>query len=213
MADAAPAPLTLAIDRSAVVVIECQNDLIHASRIGERGIGNALAIAVRDRNVLANIGRILHAARAAQVPVLYANKESRPGMPVGDAPIYRMSRRHPILQEGSWGAAVHEDIAPQPGDHLVRRILSIDASYASDLYGLLRALGRTTIIAMGVSTNFAVEGTVRGAVNRGFRVVVAEDGCASAPEDMHRFSIERILPLLATVSDSNQIAAALARPA
>jgi nicotinamidase-related amidase len=196
-----------------VVVIECQNDLIHASRIGERGIGNALAIAVRDRNVLANIGRILHAARATHVPVLYANKETRPGMPVGDAPIYRMSRRHPILQEASWGAAVHEDIAPQPGDHVIRRILSIDASYGSDLYGLLRALGRTTIIAMGVSTNFAVEGTVRGAVNRGFRVVIAEDGCASAPEDMHRFSIERILPLLATVSDSNQIAAALVRPA
>lgn len=211
MADVAPAPLELAVDRAAVVVIECQNDLIHASRIGERGIGNALAVAVRDRHVLANIGRIVTAARTAQVPVLYANKESRPGMPVGDAPIYRMTRRHPILQEGTWGAAVHDDIAPQPGDHVLRRVLSIDASYGSDIYGLLRALGRTTIIAMGVSTNFAVEGTVRGAVNRGFRVVIAEDGCASAPDDMHRFSIERILPLLATISDSNEIAAVLAR--
>ena len=211
MADAVPAPLELVVDRSAVVVIECQNDLIHASRIGERGIGRALAMAVRDRNVLANIARILAAARAAQVPVLYANKESRPGMPVGDAPIYRMSRRHPILQEGTWGAAVHDDIGPQPGDHVVRRVLSIDASYGSDIYGLLRALGRTTIIAMGVSTNFAVEGTVRGAVNRGFRAVIAEDGCASVPEDMHRFSIERILPLLATVSESNEITAVLAR--
>jgi nicotinamidase-related amidase len=210
MADAAPAPLQLAVDYTAVVVIECQNDLIHASRIGERSIGNALATAVRDRGVLANINRILAAARTVQVPVLYANKETRPGMPVGDAPIYRMSRRHPILVEGTWGAAVHDDIAPHAGDHLVRRVLSIDASYGSDLYGLLRALGRTTMIAMGVSTNFAVEGTVRGAVNRGFRVVVAEDGCASAPEDMHRFSIERILPLLATVSDSHRIAAALA---
>jgi nicotinamidase-related amidase len=129
-------------------------------------------------------------------------------MPVGDAPIYRMSRRNPILQEGTWGAAVHDDIAPQEGDHVVRRVLSIDASYGSDLFGLLRALSRSTIVAMGVSTNFAVEGTVRGAVNRGFRVVIAEDGCASVPEDMHRFSIERILPLLATISDSRRIAAA-----
>jgi nicotinamidase-related amidase len=211
MADTSPAPLVLDVDRSAVVVVECQNDLIHASRIGERGIGNALATAVRDRQVLGHIHQILTAARAAKVPVLYANKESRPGMPVGDAPIYRMSRRQSILQEGSWGAAVHDDIAPQQGDHVVRRVLSIDASYGSDLYGMIRALGRTTIVAMGVSTNFAVEGMVRGAVNRGFRVVIAEDACASAPEDMHRFSIERILPLLATISDSQTIAAALAR--
>ena len=210
MADAVPAPLTLDVAHSAVLVIECQNDLIHASRIGARGIGSALATAVRDRDVLTNIARVLTAARAVQAPILYANKETRPGMPVGDAPIYRMSRRTPILQEGTWGAAVHDELAPRPGDHLVRRVLSIDASYGSDLFDLLRALGRGTIIAMGVSTNFAVEGVVRGAVNRGYRVVVAEDGCASAPEDMHRFSIERILPLLATVSDSHQIAAALA---
>ena len=210
MPEPSAAALELDVAHSAVVVIECQNDLIHASRIGERGIGNALATAVRDRDVLPHIARILTAARRAQVPILYANKESRPGMPVGDAPIYRMSRRQKILQEGTWGAAVHDDIAPQPGDHVLRRVLSIDASYGSDIYGLLRALGRTTIIAMGVSTNFAVEGTVRGAVNRGFRVVIAEDACASAPEDMHRFSIERILPLLATISDSEQIAAALA---
>lgn len=204
-------PLELDADRSAVVVIECQNDLIHESRIGEKSIGNALATAVRDRVVLANIARILATARAAGVPVLYANKETRPGMPVGDAPIYRMSRRHPILLEGTWGAAVHDSIAPQPGDHVLRRVLSIDASYGSDIYGLLRALGRSTMIATGVSTNFAVEGAVRGAVNRGFRVIIAEDGCASAPEDMHRFSIERILPLLATISDSHQIATALDR--
>jgi nicotinamidase-related amidase len=210
MADAA-APLVLDRDRAAVVVIECQNDLIHESRIGERGIGNALATAVRDRHVLRNIGRILAAARAAAVPVLYANKETRPGMPVGDAPIYRMSRKRAILVEGTAGAAVHDAIAPQPGDHVIRRVLSIDASYGSDLYAMLRALGRTTMIAMGVSTNFAVEGTVRGAVNRGLRVVIAEDCCASAPDDMHRFSVERILPLLATISDSASIAAALAR--
>jgi nicotinamidase-related amidase len=114
-----------------------------------------------------------------------------------------------MLVEGTWGANVHEAIAPQPGDHLVRRFLSIDASYASSLYATLRALRRDTMIAMGVSTNFAVEGTVRGAVNRHFRVVIPEDCCASAPDDMHRFAIERILPLLATITDSYAVAAAL----
>ena len=201
--------LRLDPNRTAVVVIECQNDLVHESNIGKKGIGGALAEAVRDRNVLGNIRTVLDAARAAQVPVLYANKESKPGMPTGEAPIFRWSKKHPILIEGSWGAEVHEVIAPCVGDFVIRRFLSVDASYGSGLFGTLRALRRDTVIAMGVSTNFAVEGTVRGAINRTLSAVVPEDCCASAPSEMHRFSIERILSLLATISTAEGVAAAL----
>lgn len=201
--------LILPHDRTAVVVIECQNDLIHESKIGTGGISGALAAAVRDRNVLQHIAQVLGAARAVQIPVLYANKESKPGIPTTNAPIFRIGRRNPILIEGTWGAEVHAAIAPANGDHVIRRFLSVDASYGSSLFGTLRALGRTLIIAMGVSTNFAVEGTVRGAVNRLFDVVVPEDCCASVPDEMHRFSIDRILSLLATISSSDEVVRAL----
>ena len=201
--------LTLPRERTAVVVIECQNDLIHESKIGMQGISGALAVAVRDRNVLAHIASVVRAARAAGVPVLYANKESKPGIPTTNAPIFRIGRRHPILLEGTWGAEVHPAIAPVEGDYVIRRFLSVDASYGSSLFGTLRALGRTVIVAMGVSTNFAVEGTVRGAVNRLFEVVIPEDCCASTPDEMHRFSIERILSLLGTIATSEDVVHAL----
>jgi nicotinamidase-related amidase len=201
--------LTLPHDRTAVVVIECQNDLIHESKIGTQGIGGALAAAVRDRKVLEHIANVVCAARERHVPVLYANKESKPGVPTTNAPIFRIGRRHPILLEGTWGADVHPAIAPAAGDYVIRRFLSVDASYGSSLFGTLRALGRTVIVAMGVSTNFAVEGTVRGAVNRLFEVVVAEDCCASVPDEMHSFSIDRILSLLGTISTSQDIVDAL----
>jgi len=204
--------LTLARERTAVVVIECQNDLIHESHIGTRGIGGALAAAVKERDLLKHIAAVLDAARAAQVPILYANKESRPGIPTTSAPIFRIGKRAPILQEGTWGAEVHAAIAPQAGDHVIRRFLSVDASYGSSLFATLRALGRSVIVTMGVSTNFAVEGTVRGAVNRLFEVVVAEDCCASVPLEMHRFSVEHILALLATVSTSHEVVNALSAP-
>ena len=201
--------LELPRDRTAVVVIECQNDLIHESRIGTKGIGGALAAAVRDRNVLEHIANVVRAARAAHVPVLYANKESKPGVPTTNAPIFRIGKRTPILIEGTWGAEVHPALAPVEGDYVIRRFLSVDASYGSSLFGTLRALGRSLIVALGVSTNFAVEGTVRGAVNRLFEVVVPEDCCASVPEEMHRFSIERILSLLGTISTSDEVVRAL----
>jgi len=201
--------LTLPLERTAVVVIECQNDLLDESNIGTRGIGGALAAAARERGILARIAGVLTAARSAQVPVIYANKESRPGLPTGSAPIFRIGKRHPILLEGTWGAEVHPAIGPQPGDHVIRRVLSIDASYGSALFATLRALGRSILVMMGVSTNFAVEGTVRGAVNRLFDVVVPEDCCASVPEEMHRFSVERILPLIGIVTTSDAVIAAL----
>jgi len=201
--------LTLPLERTAVVVIECQNDLLDESKIGTRGIGGALAAAARERNILAHIGGVLTAARAAHVPVVYANKESRPGLPTGNAPIFRIGKLHPILLEATWGADVHSAIRPQEGDHVIRRLLSIDASYGSGLFGTLRALGRSVLVMMGVSTNFAVEGTVRGAVNRLFEVVVPEDCCASVPAEMHRFSVEHILPLLGTVTTSDAVVAAL----
>jgi nicotinamidase-related amidase len=201
--------LTLPLERTAVVVIECQNDLVHESHIGTRGIGGALAAAVQERQVLAHIASVLDAARAVGIPVLYATKETNPGVPTSDAPIYRIGKRVPILRAGTPGADVHPAIAPRDGDIVLRRCLGVDASYGSELFATLRALGRSVIVAMGVSTNFAVEGTVRGAVNRLFDVVVPEDCCASVPEDMHRFSVERILPVLGTVSVSAEVVAAL----
>ena len=203
--------LTLDRARAAVIVIECQNDLIHESHIGAHGISGALATAVRDGLVLAHIAAVLDAARAARVPVVYANKESKPDIPTTDAPIYRIGRRQALLREGTWGAEVHPTIAPHTGDVVVRRFLSVDASYGSGLFATLRALGRSTLVTMGVSTNFAVEGTVRGAVNRGFEIVVPEDCCASVPDDMHRFSVQRILPLLGAVTTSAEVVAALGR--
>jgi nicotinamidase-related amidase len=201
--------LTLLPDHAAAVVIECQNDLIHASKIGTSGIGGALAAAAQERDLVARIAGVLDAARRAHVPVLYANKETKPGIPTSSAPIFRLSKRAPILLEGTWGAEVHPLLAPQAGDYVIRRFLGVDASYGSSLFGTLRALRRSVLIAMGVSTNFAVEGTVRGAVNRLFDVIVVEDCCASVPQEMHRFSIERILPLLATVTTSAEVIAAL----
>lgn len=211
MAEAGRRPLRLERERTAVVVIECQNDLIHEDHIGRRGVSGALAAAVQERGVLASIARVLAAARAASVPVLYANKETKAGIPVPDAPIYRWSKAAPMLLEGTPGAEVHPALAPQAGDLVIRRFLGVDPSYGSGLFGTLRALRRDVIITAGVSTNFAVEGTVRGAVNRSLSVVVPEDCCASVPLEMHRFSIERILSLLATISDSHAVIEALQR--
>jgi nicotinamidase-related amidase len=204
----------LALDRqdAALLVVECQNDLIHASRAEVRGVSGALARAVADRGVIPRFRSLIETARTAAVPVLYATIENRPGLAKPGCPIYRWSAGKEILRPGTWGAEVHADLAPAPGDFVLRRNLSVDPSYGSALWPTLRALGRRTLVVGGVSTNFAVEGTVRAAVNRLFRVVLVEDCCASAGDDLHRFAVEKILPLLADVVSAEEVLSALRLP-
>jgi nicotinamidase-related amidase len=92
---------------------------------------------------------------------------------------------------------------------VLERTVGIDGSYGTQLYPVLRQLKRTIMVMAGVSTNLAVEGIVRASVNRGFDMVVIEDCCASYPDEWHRFSIENILPLIATVTTSDTVIRAL----
>lgn len=195
--------------RTAVVVIECQNDLVHESRAEGGGIGGALSRAVKARGVLERIARVLRAARAAGAAVVYATVENRPDIPKPRCAIYRWSAGTELLREGTWGAQVHDAIAPQPGDQVISRLVSVDPSYGSGLFEVLRARGRQTLVMMGVSTNFAVEGAVRAAVNRMFDVIVIEDACASVPDEFHDFAVQKILPLLSTVTTSDAVVTAL----
>jgi nicotinamidase-related amidase len=203
-----PVP-TIRADETAVLVVECQNDLVHESRAAQKGASGALARAVAARDTIARITAVLGAARAVRIPVVYATVENRADVPKPDCAFYRRSKTQQLLRPGTWGAEIHAGIRPEPGDHVLVRYVGIDASYGSGLWALVRALGRRTLVVMGVSTNFAVEGTIRAAANRGFDVVVVEDGCASAPEEWHRFSIDNILPLLATVTTAESVVTAL----
>jgi gluconolactonase len=205
------APLELPRDQIAMLVVEMQNDLVHPSLAGGEGISGKLAGAVRDRDVVAKLREVLAVCRARDVPVLYATKERHPVLPQPDhAPIYRFGSKDPdFLRHGTRGAQVLDELAPLESDVVLPRFTSIDPSYGSELWPVLDRLGVSTLIVAGVSTNMAVEGTVRGAANRGLRVVVVEDCCASFPDAWHRFSADNILPLLADVASSDEVTAAL----
>jgi nicotinamidase-related amidase len=201
--------LELDPDRAALCVVEMQNDIVHESHIGKRGFRGVLAAEVEKRGVIPKLEALLGAARARRVPVLYVNFCGKPGFPRPNTLLHRRSAREPLLVEGTWGVRIHERLAARPEDFVLERTVGIDGSYGTQLYPVLHMLGRTTMVMTGVSTNLAVEGIVRASVNRGFDVVVVEDCCASYPEEWHRFSIENIMPLIATVTTSEAVLRAL----
>ena len=188
------------IDSAGMLVVELQNDLCAPSLVDEKGLAGALARAVARRGILEKLPPLLAACRARGLPVMYATKERHPGLPQPEhPPIYRVAGGEPRLVHGTWGAQVVDAVKPEDGDILLPRFTSIDPSYGSELWPVCERLGLATLLVAGISTTMAVEGTVRAAANRGFRVVVVEDCCASVPEEWHRFSVENILPLLAEV--------------
>lgn len=191
------AGLQLGREKTALLVMDCQNDIIH-----EKG-GLApwgFADQVKERNLIASLKGAIAASRQARIPVIYvtvAYRQDRSDVAENCA-FFSAVKGMPVLQEGSWGAAIHDELRPQPEDwSVVKKRISAFAGTSLEL--LLRSLGRTTLVLTGVATNFVIEGTARDACDAGYRVVVLEDCCAGSSAEMHRFSVEKILPHLATI--------------
>ncbi len=203
------ADLELPVDRAGLLLVELQNDIVHESNVGKRGFRGVLAAQVQKRNVLPKVKGLIDAAHRAGVPVGYVNYARKPDFPRPRTVLHRRTAVEPTLIEGTWGAATHDAVTPEPRDFVFTRCVGVDGSYGTQLYPVLRMLRRDALVICGVSTNLAVEGIVRASVNRGFEMFVVEDCCASYPDEWHEFSIKNIMPLLATVTSAEAVRAAL----
>ncbi|WP_315986501.1 hydrolase [Microvirga sp. Mcv34] len=87
------------------------------------------------------------------------------------------------------------------------------AFHGTELDLQLRRRGISTIVIGGVMTNFGVESTARDAWQHSYSAIVAEDASSSIDADMHRFSIDKILPRVARVRSAADILAGLTAPA
>lgn len=96
----------------------------------------------------------------------------------------------------------------QPGDIVVTK-RQWGAFYGTQLDQALRRRGVKTIAIAGIATNMGVESTAREAFDRGYEMVFVEDAMATRAEEMHRFAIEQIFPIMGRVRSAYQVAAAL----
>jgi nicotinamidase-related amidase len=104
------------------------------------------------------------------------------------------------------------DFAPEIGSlraGIVIKKRQWGAFYGTELDLQLRRRGVATIVLAGVATNFGVEQTAREAWQHNYAVVVAEDAVSSTSEELHRFSIEKIMPRIARVRTTAEIIGAL----
>ena len=187
---------------TALVTQECQKGVI-----GEQVVFPALAEIAR-REMIPNAARLAKAARAASVPVVHCVAMRRPdGLGSNDnARIFGAARKAPIaLTPGSEAVEVIDEIGVEPGDVVLSRYHGVGPMAGTDLDPILRNLGATTIVAIGVSVNVGITNLVMDAVNAGYRVVMPRDAVAGVPEDYANAMIDNTLSLLATVVTTDDL--------
>ena len=193
--------------KTALLVMDFDNDIVH-----EEGAlkGFGLAQMVKENDVLGKVNTMLGAARGAGVKVIYVSVTFRPGYPEVSpyTGLFQGVMASNALVEGTWGAQIHEAVAPLEGEPIVTK-RAVSAFAASDLEKILQVSGVSTLLLCGVATNFVVEGTAREAADRGYNVVVVGDCCSSLSQEAHDASLNTVLPFLATITTLDEVTAAL----
>jgi nicotinamidase-related amidase len=191
---------------SAVLLMECQNGIIGSGS----GRLNTLAEAVERHGTVAQMRRVVEAARRRKVPIFYLTV-SRRADSAGAATnclLLALGRKGTPLLPGSPQQAVVAELTPQDGDFVVNRMHGITPFHGTELDQLLRNLGVRTLLAMGVSVNVGITGLTMEAVNAGYQVVIPRDAVAGTPDDYVEAVLQNTLRLLATITTVDEIVAA-----
>ncbi len=190
-----------------VVTQECQNGVI-----GPDAALPQLAEIAR-RTMVPAAARLVAAARAAGVPVVHCVAARRAdGRGSNDnARLFAGMRKLPVaLLPGSDAVAVIPEIGVSEADVVLTRLHGLGPMGGTDLDAVLRNLGATTVVGVGVSVNVGMTNFAMDAVNAGYQFVLPRDAVAGIPEDYADAVIDNTLSLLATLTTVDEITASWA---
>src|SRR5215470_17715001 len=165
------------------------------------------------RPVLEAWVRLIGAARAAKLPVVYTTPVSRAdGADVVLLPtdLSAETGTPPLTNcvEGSDDAGFPEEIAPRPEDYVfLKRRPS--AFHGTGVAELLRMLRRDTIVIGGGATNRGVETSVREAFNLDIASVVVRECCWGSDTAAHAYSLDKAMKMYARIRSLDQVAVML----
>jgi nicotinamidase-related amidase len=196
--------------KTAILVMDCQNDIVHETGKMAAMSGGTMAKLIKDHNVLGTIARLAGAGRNAKIPVIHVRHCYRPDYldAPKNTPLLASMKTNEILKDGSWGAEIHQELTPHPSDVVISKT-RVSAFFASPLEAILSAQGITHLVLTGIATNGVVEGTARDGVDRGYYIVIPDDCCATFSEEAHRSVLSGVLGMLTTVCKADDVIKAL----
>jgi nicotinamidase-related amidase len=185
---------------TAVVLIEYQNDFTSAGGT----LHDAVKPVMEQTNMLENTKETVARARDLGATIVHA--------PITFTEDYRELSSEPYgilkgvvdsksFRQGTWGAAIVDDLKPAAKDIVVEGKRGLDAFASTNLDFILRSRGITTIALGGFLTNCCVESTMRTAYEKGYNVYTLTDCTATVSGDEQRSAIEKNFPMFSRPVD------------
>lgn len=174
---------------TAVLFIEYQNEFTTE--------GGKLHDAVKDvmasTNMLANSKTFMDAARSKGCTIVHCPIGFNAGHPeISKNPygILAGVKEGAAFQDGEWGAAICDTMAPAEGDIVVKGKGGLCGFKSTNLDFVLRQNDIKNVIMGGFLTNCCVESTMRTAYENGYKVYTLKDCCAATSQAAQDAAIE-----------------------
>jgi nicotinamidase-related amidase len=180
--------------RTALVVVDMQRGFLDA--------GEAMQVPPA-REIVPAIQKLLSVFRLKRLPVVFTEFVYSESAPVLIGSLHPEHRPAPpgaprgfglpssSCLEGTPSAETVPDLAPRPGEIVVRK-RGYDAFAGTSLDTALRARSVTSLVVTGTMTDICVLATVTAALHREYRVPVVEDGVATLWPEIQRASLDII---------------------
>lgn len=185
----------MSIERTALLIIDLQNDFLHPDGAYGRAGQTCESIAALPKrivpvaNAIRSLGGWIVSTQFTLVPgkkespfIAHHLKNLRPFLATGD------------FKPGSWGHALIDEL--QPADISIEKV-AYSAFYMSRMEWVLRRAEIDALVICGIVTNGGVASTVRDAHTRDFKTTVLSDGCAAFSAKAH----EQAMADIATISE------------
>lgn len=208
-----PADLVLPVKETALLVIDVQNTYLERP---DRSTLNTAELARYDawspfhdrmhKTVIPNIARMLKLARAAGMECLFA----RIACHTKDGRDRSLSQKMPgwnnlLLPKNEAPSQIVPELSPV-GDEIVVTKTTDSALTGTNLRLIFHNLGVRNVICTGIFTDQCVSSTVRSLADESYQVVVLEDCCAAATDELHRKELEIINMIYCNVMSCGELA-------
>jgi ureidoacrylate peracid hydrolase len=226
--DARPAAFEFEPNTTAVIVVDMQNDFGHADGMfGKAGI-DLTGI----RATIEPTARVLDAARANGMPVVFLKMAFKPDlsdsgapnapnwlkhlpMKAGDGTLSPAGSPSRVLIRDTWNTDIIDELPVAPEDLIVYKH-RFSGFFETELHDLLRQRGVTHLVFTGCTTSVCVESTMKDAMFRDYHCLVLEDCVDEAigddlPRTNHEASMLVMQLLVGWISNSTAFLETLSR--
>jgi nicotinamidase-related amidase len=195
---AKPYPFECDAEKTALIVIDMQNDFCSPGGFGEL-LGNDITLA---NGIIPQVRSVLDGFRERRLLIIHTREGHLPDL--SDCPPSKLERSYAqgagigklgpmgrILIRGELGHAIVPELTPIDGEIVIDKP-GKGAFYDTQLLDILRDAGIQSLVLTGVTTHVCVHTTLREANDRGFSCLVLEDATAAFDSDDHNDAIRMV---------------------